>query len=438
MRHPAALIFILFVFLTGGAIRPAAVLAESKATMEQQLWSLEQEIAAYEKELAAAKVQKNTLANKIEELKKKRAKLQLAARSTKLKIKGAEGQIIVSEQNLQTEEKKLETIQGEISGLLRLIAQSDLFSPLKILFSSASLADFFVALEQDLILNRQLSQKMTKKKEIVKTIQDKLARLQDKKSDLKNLLTIQTLEEGEISEVKKDKEVLLQKTLGREAEYQKIVTNQKKTANEIRNRLYELAAVKAITFGEAVKIAEWVTSKIKIRPALLLSVITQESNLGKNVGTCNRPNDPPEKSWKAVMKPERDQEPYIAITKELGLDPDIQPVSCPMKDSKGKQIGWGGALGPAQFIPSTWQGYKGKVKNFTGQSIANPWDVRDAFVAAALLLAANGATSQDEKGEWKAAMIYFSGSTNTRFRFYGDKVVERAARYEEDIKNMGS
>lgn len=358
--------------------------------------------------------------------------------STKLNIKNAESQIIVSEQNLQTEEKKLEAIQNEISGLLRLIQQADLFSPLKILFSSASLADFFVALEQNLVLNRQLSQKMIERAAVVKTIQDKLDQLQGKKTDLTNLLSIQTLEESKIQEVKKENESLLQTTLGREAEYQKIVTNQKKTASEIRNRLYELAAVKAITFGEAVKIAQWVTSQIKIRPALLLSVITQESNLGKNIGTCNRPNDPPEKSWKVVMKPERDQEPYLAICKELRLDPDVQPVSCPMKDAKGKQIGWGGALGPAQFIPSTWQGYKQKVKNFTGQSIANPWDVRDAFVAAALLLAANGATSQEEKGEWKAAMIYFSGSTNTRFRFYGDTVIERAAGYAEDIKNMNN
>ena len=136
------------------------------------------------------------------------------------------------------------------------------------------------------------------------------------------------------------------------------------------------------------------------------------------------------------MKPERDQEPFLAITKELGIDPNTQPVSCPMKDSKGKQIGWGGAMGPAQFIPSTWQGYKKRVEEFSGHSPANPWDVRDAFVASALLLANNGATAQTEQAEWRAAMIYFSGSTNKKFRFYGDTVIERAAQYEEDIKSL--
>jgi len=42
------------------------------------------------------------------------------------------------------------------------------------------------------------------------------------------------------------------------------------------------------------------------------------------------------------MKPDRDQEPFLAITKELGRDPDMTPVSCPMRDKNGKRIGWGG------------------------------------------------------------------------------------------------
>ena len=133
------------------------------------------------------------------------------------------------------------------------------------------------------------------------------------------------------------------------------------------------------------------------------------------------------------MKPERDQEPFKAITAELGLNPDTTPVSCPMRAKDGSRIGWGGAMGPAQFIPSTWQGYKGKVSAITGK-IADPWDIRDAFIASAVKLAADGAVSRE--GEWAAAMRYFSGSTNTKYRFYGDSVVARADEYEEDIKEL--
>jgi len=209
------------------------------------------------------------------------------------------------------------------------------------------------------------------------------------------------------------------------------LSDAQKKAAEIRSRLYQLLGVsKAITFGEAVEIASWASGQTGVRAAFLLAVLTQESNLGKNVGTCNRPGDPPEKGWRVIMKPERDQEPFLAITKELGMDPDITPVSCPMKDKNGKQLGWGGAMGPAQFIPSTWMGYKSKVTAITGKT-ANPWDIRDAFIAAAIKLKADGAGS--ENGEWAAAMKYFSGSTNTKYRFYGDNVVAMADKYQADI-----
>jgi membrane-bound lytic murein transglycosylase B len=105
-----------------------------------------------------------------------------------------------------------------------------------------------------------------------------------------------------------------------------------------------------------------------------------------------------------------------------------------MRDKKGNQVGWGGAMGPAQFIPSTWMGYRAKVTNITGKT-ANPWDIRDAFIASALKLGADGAKTKE--GEWAAAMRYFSGSTNVRFRFYGDQVVARANAYQEDIDALG-
>jgi len=137
------------------------------------------------------------------------------------------------------------------------------------------------------------------------------------------------------------------------------------------------------------------------------------------------------------MKPSRDQEPFVKITEELGRDPDITPVSCPMRKKDGSQLGWGGAMGPAQFIPSTWMGYKDKVSAITGKSPADPWDIRDAFMAAGLLLKNNGA-NETKDGQWKAAMRYFSGGTNKKYRFYGDNVLTLTAKYEQDIKDLAN
>jgi len=46
----------------------------------------------------------------------------------------------------------------------------------------------------------------------------------------------------------------------------------------------------------------------------------------------------------------------------LGLDPYSTQVSCPMS------FGWGGAMGPAQFIPSTWILYKSKLSSILGKT----------------------------------------------------------------------
>jgi membrane-bound lytic murein transglycosylase B len=89
-------------------------------------------------------------------------------------------------------------------------------------------------------------------------------------------------------------------------------------------------------------------------------------------------------------------------------------------------------MGPAQFIPSTWMNYRDRVRQITGS--ADPWKIKDAFVAAALYLADYGAARRTPDAEWAAAMMYFSGTTNPAYSFYGNSVMAIASRYEEDIK----
>ena len=134
-----------------------------------------------------------------------------------------------------------------------------------------------------------------------------------------------------------------------------------------------------------------------------------------------------------VMKPSRDVSPFLSITQELGRDPYNTPVSCPMS------VGWGGAMGPAQFIPSTWMMYQKELTEFAGKPV-DPWNIKDAFLAAAAYLADSGATKQTYEYEWCAALSYFAGScsrTNqVRYEFYGDSVMALAKQYDEDIKNL--
>ncbi|MEK7603927.1 MAG: lytic murein transglycosylase, partial [Patescibacteria group bacterium] len=74
---------------------------------------------------------------------------------------------------------------------------------------------------------------------------------------------------------------------------------------------------------------------------------------------------------------------------------------------------WGGAMGPAQFIPSTWVGYIDEVAKLTGHSLPNPWNVEDAFIAAAVKLSKDGASSQNRAGEVAASKRYYCGSATS-------------------------
>jgi hypothetical protein len=129
------------------------------------------------------------------------------------------------------------------------------------------------------------------------------------------------------------------------------------------------------------------------------------------------------------MKPS-EQPIFEQIVGELGLDPNRMPVSCK------PWYGWGGAMGPAQFLPSTWMKYRGQVAQITGNNPPSPWNNLDAFVAAALYLKNAGADQRIYNTEWKAAMIYFAGSnwSNPSLRFYGDDVMAIAQRFQKDIE----
>ncbi|MBI2038392.1 MAG: lytic murein transglycosylase [Candidatus Nealsonbacteria bacterium] len=286
----------------------------------------------------------------------------------------------------------------------------------------------------------------SKNRELLKNIKDLKVYLESQKDsldsekiDLEKVVKMQILQKQQNEAAQKEKDNFLKLT---EVQYQKQLQDKaevQKRASEIRARIFEIIGVpEAPTFGEAYALAQEIEKTTGVRPAFLLAVLTQESNIGKNVGQCYlRNKDTGEgisvagNTIQKVMKPSRDIQPFLTITQELGRDPYNTPVSCPIPSIGG----YGGAMGPAQFIPATWLGYRDRIRSITGKT-PDPWNIRDAFLAAALYLSDYGAKSQTANQEWRAAMIYFSGSTNTRYRFYGDSVAAIARQYAEDIKSL--
>lgn len=429
-----ALLGAVFVLPVRADVSYGQSLMAERTKLENQLKEIEAQIAQNQKLLVKVQSQKNTLANKIKEMKLKQANLALQIRQASLNVDKTVVQLSQTQFSIDEGERKIAAVQDSLAETIARLARERQASMFNILMTADTFSAFYNQIHNLEDLTGNLEKLLAESKEQAAALEKDRSDLDEQEKTQRDYLTIISLQNASLSENIFDQAALLQKTKGQEANYQTLIKTDKQQIAAIKNRIYNLiGASSQVTFGEAVQIAQWASRQTGVRAAFLLAVLTQESNLGHNVGTCNRAGDPASKSWKVVMKPSRDQQPFLQITSELGLNPNTTPVSCPMKDKNGQQVGWGGAMGPAQFIPSTWLGYRAKITAITGKT-ANPWDIRDAFLAAGIKLGADGATSKS--GEWAAAMRYFSGSTNTAFRFYGDNVVATADKYQADIDKL--
>jgi len=399
----------------------------------------EEQVANIEKDINITGQEKKTLQNKVWSLNNKIKSLNYQIYQSNLVIDDLEIQIEDTGNSIQKSYSKIENSQEKLVNILRTIYEEEQKSTIEILLSEEELSDFFDNLTALDILNNESKELLQSMKDLKLNLERQNENLGQEKEELEGMVKIQTLQKNENVETKQSQQHYLNLT---EQEYQKQLqekANVEKKAQEVRARIFKLIGVsKAPTFGEAYEIAKYAEGLTGIRPAFLLAILQQESSMGKNVGQCYLKNSSTGAgvsiqsgaSISRVMKPSRDVQPFLKITKALGRDPYQTPVSCPMA------IGWGGAMGPAQFIPSTWIMYRGQIEEILNRP-ADPWNIRDAFLASAVYLTNSGAKSQTRNGEWRAAMIYFSGSTtNSIFYWYANNVLNTADGFQQDIEAL--
>ena len=280
------------------------------------------------------------------------------------------------------------------------------------------LSDFFNDLNNITLLQGNVRQTIVKITDFKNQLTEEKTQLALARTDAATVRAYQTSQKNETDTVRKEKNDLLSITKGQESKFQTLLKQTKETAAQIRSRIFELLGGGELSFAEAYDYAKLAGGATGVRPALILAILDRESALGRNVGRC---------SYKTAMSPSN-QKIFLEITGTLNINPDSVSISCPNADGI-----YGGAMGPAQFIPSTWRLYAEAVSKITGRTPANPWNNADAFVAAALYLRDAGA-AQNEK---IAAAKYYCGTRWNRYvctNVYGRKVVEQAERFEEDIR----
>lgn len=401
---------------------------QDKATCQKDLQDCDQyysaEAAKIQADINKTSQEKNTLKNKISSLDKKIKELTNSINQGNLVIKDIKIQIDDTTASIEKTTLKIEDSKNKLAKILRSMHEEDKKPLVEVLLAESDLSGFFdnmIALE---ILNNNQREILNEIKVLKSNLENQKISLDEEKTDLENTVKVNQLAKQDNSKTKKAQEYYLGIT---EQEYQKQLQDKAeidRKAAEIKAKLFQLVGVsKAPTFGEALEVAKVAGSLVGVRPAFLLAIISQESAIGRNVGQCVL-TDPITGAGKRIstgvavsrlMKPSRDVTPFLSITGALGRDPYNTPVSCPLS------VGYGGAMGPAQFIPSTWNLYSDKIKNALG-SAGDPWAIKDSFTAAGIYLAELGASAQTASKESTAASRYYGGSSS-----YARQVMARAS-----------
>jgi len=397
---------------------------EMREELQKKLDNLDSQIGTLDSVIQQKRTESASLERDIAifDAKIKKAKLEIQRRDAEI-VKTKTGISQKSEQII-TLSAKSEKKKDSLAELIRKNNEMDSTGLAEIILGYQKMSDFFVTgdtlepihrLIQDTLDEIKTTKKQTEKEK------DDLAEYQAEQVQLK---AAQERERKKLAANEAEKKNILKITQGVEKGYQAIMALKQKDAATIRSQLFLLSGSPSISFEKAVEYANLVWNKLKVRPAFLLGVIREESNLGANVGKGN---------WKedlAHPNCAKQRKAFVQITSELGLDPDLLPVS------KKVWYGYcGGAMGPAQFMPTTWLLYKKGISNITGNNPPNPWNPKDAFVASGLLLKDNGAAAGGYAAERKAALKYLAGSNWNKkaYAFYGNDVMEFAADYQEQI-----
>lgn len=424
------LLFFVFGLASGQTVDPGAV-ASRRAQLEAELAQLEAQIEQQRTLIQEKQREGTTFERDIAILNAEINKALLEIKARNLSISQLSEGIEEKASLISDYEKQVETEKTSLSELLRRINEMDSTTLVEIVLGYDTLSQFFEEFNSFESIQKELQISLDEIKNTQLRLTDEKMGLEDKKSEQLELRYIQELEKKKSEQKEAEKKTLLKVTKGQEKKYQEILTAQQKNAASIRSELFLLRGSAAIPFEKAVELANVTFKATGVRPAFLLGVISYESKLGANLGTGNWQTDLYNCYIKiGYKKSAEDQKTaFLAITSELGLNPDDMPVS------KAPGYGCGGAMGPAQFMPATWQAYRDKIAQLTGHNPPNPWEPLDAFMAASLLLKDNGAAAGGYTAERRAALRYFAGSNwqKASYAFYGDDVMELATKYQNQI-----
>lgn len=434
------------------AMNASTAPASQKEACLGLLSEIDQQILDQQKLVEQKKTERQSIERDVAILEAEVKKSQLAIQARAISIKNLGEQIGQKEEVVTVLDGRLEKQRQSVASLLRKTQEIDDHSLVELMLTNQNFSEFFADFEDYRTIGNSLRQSLEVLGDIkVDTLEQKQS-LEEKQSEEARHKQLQEEEKSVIEAKEAEKSEILQITKGQEAAYQAHLAETQRTASQLRAALFELAGGSGkIPFPQAVQLAKIASDRTGVPAALILAILEQESSFGSNIGQCTYDQMV---QGKPTMGP--GSVPVFTVMADvLGFNVNNQMVSCPIAPG-GVRYGWGGAMGPSQFIPSTWALYGGYVN--TGDDVyvydaskdsirqllglntpSNPFRNQDAFLATAILMRDNGAAGGTHDSEWLAAVRYYSGwngVNNPTNHSYGDQVMDRKARLEAEIRTL--
>jgi len=453
--------FLLFVFWNlvfspelALAVCSSDIEGKSDAQLATMLADCEAEIASEKAKLTEVQKDATELEAGIAELNYKIRKAELDIKARNIKIAQLGDDINVRGTRISTYEQRIDNIKLSLGELVRKTNELENFTPVEAMLSGQDLSDFFIDLDDFNVVKNNLQASLIEIKDLHIATKSEKELLEEREEKEREERYLRQKDKDQTELFKDEKERILDVTRKEEKAYKDVIAEKERAKAQIRSRLFRTVSGFELTFGEALDLVRKYESRIGINPALVLAVLTQESAvdglIGKNIGKCYYNQSAPNKSGTVMSNSQK--ESFLAITSELGLNPNTTPVSCPIVSDGA----YGGASGPAQFMPNTWwnvktsTGYKKRVAKVTGVAVPSPFIPEHAFAGTALYLSdalercLTAFTSTFELRACSAAKYYSGlGSRGSRLyrhmnpRYsYGYKVATRAAQFAKDIDTL--
>ncbi|HEY4508893.1 MAG TPA: hypothetical protein VJC13_01250 [Candidatus Paceibacterota bacterium] len=426
-------VFLIFFIFSAKAL--ALTPEEQDAQWRIELAATEADIAKWQSILDSTKANTKSLQQDAAVLNAKIKQAQALIKQKTIAIAQLDQDIAQKNAHINTLEQQISDGHDSMAQLLRKTNQIDSYSLVEIVLGNKDISDFFSDIDTFQSVNKSLGDlfvQIRAKKDLTEKEKIALDEKKDKEADAK--AATQEIQK-QVQANEKQKEYLIKVNKTQEKTYAQVIADQQAKAAAIRAKLFKLAGGSAaIPFGTALTYAETAGGKTGVSSAFLLAILTQESNLGANVGKCYLTdastgagvNISTGKVWTNLMKATRDVQPFLEITNKLGFDAFKTVVSCPIAGAGG----YGGAMGPAQFIASTWKIFEDRLQSALGH-FASPWDPQDAFTASAMYLGDLGASSGTYSGELRAACKYYGSGGSTCA--YGRNVMALKSGIQSDI-----